>query len=546
MFSRARLFRIAALPALVLLPLGHPDAGATTTGPAGPLYLTGIEFGPGQPNVNKVKSVQGRSVIGSWSTHGSELVIPVQEAALAVSGGQIRTVGGTICSGACTPAEYFPIYSGLYDEAGAFLGAPPLTAVPLASPSQTDYLYDGTTDGTRNYALGSLTGNVYASDEHWESFSTLFTLPPPEGGGAWLGITYDPGTDSLWVSTHNSPNYRIARYTLAGELLFSFTYDGSDGFNLGTGLAFDPADGTLWLARARTFGTWATRLDQYSTAGQFLGSVSFSDLQSFDSTGAEFPAGPVAPKAQTISVTLGAPASAVFGASFQVVASASSGLAVTIGASGACTAIGGTITMTSGIGSCQVTFDQAGDQQYLAAPQVVQTTLAGKAAQTITVMQSAPAGAAYGAVFPVAAVASSSLPVAIAASGACQIAGGAVTMTAATGSCTITFDQAGDADHSPAPRVSQQTAATRARQVISVRQGAPAYARFRETYRLTASAPGGPVAISARGACSYRLGVLTIGRPTRTTSTCTVTFRQAGSGLYFAAPQIVQRTVVRR
>jgi LPXTG-site transpeptidase (sortase) family protein len=78
--------------------------------------------------------------------------------------------------------------------------------------------------------------------------------------------------------------------------------------------------------------------------------------------------------AQTITVTTSAPASASNGSTFDVVASASSGLPVTITTSGSCT--GGdtdgtaTITMTSGTGTCSVFYDQAGDGNYSAAPQV--------------------------------------------------------------------------------------------------------------------------------------------------------------------------------
>src|SRR5207245_185445 len=52
---------------------------------------------------------------------------------------------------------------------------------------------------------------------------------------------------------------------------------------------------------------------------------------------------------QTISFT-GAPANAVYNTAFGVTASASSGLAVTLGASGSCSISGLTVTMTSGIG----------------------------------------------------------------------------------------------------------------------------------------------------------------------------------------------------
>jgi hypothetical protein len=108
--------------------------------------------------------------------------------------------------------------------------------------------------------------------------------------------------------------------------------------------------------------------------------------------------------------------------------------------------------MTSGTGTCTVTFSQAGNTNYAAAPQVVQATTAQKASQTITVTQAAPATAVVNTTFPVAATASSGLTVAIGASGACSINAGTVTMTSGTGTCTVTFDQAGNAGYAAARR----------------------------------------------------------------------------------------------
>ena len=87
----------------------------------------------------------------------------------------------------------------------------------------------------------------------------------------------------------------------------------------------------------------------------------------------------ITPAGQTITVTTSAPASAANGSSFDVAATASSGLPVTITVSGVCS-IGdvdgsttdgdATITMTSGTGTCSVFYDQAGNTNYSAAPQV--------------------------------------------------------------------------------------------------------------------------------------------------------------------------------
>ena len=92
---------------------------------------------------------------------------------------------------------------------------------------------------------------------------------------------------------------------------------------------------------------------------------------------------------QTITVTQGAPPTASFGSTFNVAATASSGLPVTITTSGVCTGTGSngsaTITMTSGAGTCTVRYNQAGNTAYNAATEVTTNTTAAKANATINV-----------------------------------------------------------------------------------------------------------------------------------------------------------------
>jgi hypothetical protein len=289
----------------------------------------------------------------------------------------------------------------------------------------------------------------------------------------------------------------------------------------------------------------------------FFNTLRLQPLLLLDSSGAEVPGGSVLsdsgfsyalvgqPTAQMITVTQGVPATASFNTSFPVSATASSGLSVTIAASGACAVISaGTVKMTSGTGTCTVIFDQVGDADHLPAPQVVQATTAQKASQTIAVTQGAPATAAFHATFSLSATAPGG-PVAIAASGVCAFSAGIVTMTSATGTCTMTFDQTGSADYVSAPQVTQTTTARQASQVITVTQGAPATARFKQTFHVAATAPGGPAVIAVSGACSIKAGTLTMKRPTAKRSACTVTFDQPGNANYFAAQQVVQTTTVR-
>jgi Galactose oxidase, central domain len=82
---------------------------------------------------------------------------------------------------------------------------------------------------------------------------------------------------------------------------------------------------------------------------------------------------------QTITVTTHAPASALFNTTFNVAATASSGLPVAITSGGSCSGSGpgsATITITSGSGTCSVYYNQAGDSNYYAAPQVTDSTTA--------------------------------------------------------------------------------------------------------------------------------------------------------------------------
>ena len=176
---------------------------------------------------------------------------------------------------------------------------------------------------------------------------------------------------------------------------------------------------------------------------------------------------------QSITVDQAAPASALHGSTFDVKAHASSGLAVAVTTGGVCSGSGAssgtpgspvTITMTGGAGTCTVNYDQAGDANYDPATQVVNSTTAGKASQSITVATAAPAGATYGASFTVAAHATSALAVTYSSGSptVCTNSGATFTMISGSGSCTVQYDAAGSADFTAAPQVVQTTPAGKA------------------------------------------------------------------------------------
>ena len=166
------------------------------------------------------------------------------------------------------------------------------------------------------------------------------------------------------------------------------------------------------------------------------------------------------PLAQTIDVSVHAPATATFMQSFAVSAASNSGLPVVYSSSGACSNSGATFTMTSGTGTCVVRYDRPGRGAYGAAPQAVDLVAAQKARQSIAF--GPLANKTYGAPdFRVIATASSGYAVLFAAHGSCTIRRETVHLTGA-GSCTVTASEPGDADYNPAPAVSRTFSIARA------------------------------------------------------------------------------------
>jgi LysM repeat protein len=141
-----------------------------------------------------------------------------------------------------------------------------------------------------------------------------------------------------------------------------------------------------------------------------------------------------------------------YGESFNVSASASSGLPVSFSAQGNCTVVGTQVTLT-GVGSCDITASQDGDSNYNPAPPVPQNFQISQASQSIT-FDPLPNKNNGDAPFTVSASASSGLPVSFSAQGNCTVVGTQVTLTG-VGSCDITAIQNGDSNYLPAQTVTR-------------------------------------------------------------------------------------------
>ena len=159
--------------------------------------------------------------------------------------------------------------------------------------------------------------------------------------------------------------------------------------------------------------------------------------------------------------------------------------------------------MTSGSGTCTVKYDQAGDANYNAAPQVTETVNAQKADQTINVTTHAPASAAYNSSFSVAATAPGG-SVSFSSTGSCTNTAASFTITSGSGTCSVKYDQAGDANYNAAPQVTETVNAQKANQTIIVTLHAPASAVYNTGFSVAASGggSGNAVTFSSAGSCS--------------------------------------------
>jgi len=246
---------------------------------------------------------------------------------------------------------------------------------------------------------------------------------------------------------------------------------------------------------------------------------------------------------ETITVATHAPGSAAYNSGFSVAANAPGG-PVSFTSAGACSNTGADFTMTSGTGTCSVKYDQAGNANYNAAPQVVETVNAQKADQTITVTGHAPGSAAYNSSFSVAANAPGG-SVSFSSAGSCSNTGSTFTMTSGSGTCTVKYDQGGSANYNAAPQVTESVAAQKANQAIVITLHAPVSAVYNSSFSVAASGGGSsnPVTFFSSGACSNTVGTFTM---TSGTGTCTVKYDQAGDANYNAAPQLSETTTAQK
>jgi hypothetical protein len=121
--------------------------------------------------------------------------------------------------------------------------------------------------------------------------------------------------------------------------------------------------------------------------------------------------------------------------------------------------VAGTTVTGLGAGTCTISANQAGNTNYNAAPQVMQSFSIAKGAQAI-IFGTAPANVTVGTTGTVSATGGpSGSPIVFASTtpSTCSVSGATVTGVAA-GTCTISANQAGNANYNAAPQVTQSFA----------------------------------------------------------------------------------------
>jgi alpha-tubulin suppressor-like RCC1 family protein len=253
---------------------------------------------------------------------------------------------------------------------------------------------------------------------------------------------------------------------------------------------------------------------------------------------------------QTISFTSTAPTSPNVGATYMSAATATSGLTVALGASGACSLAGETVTFIAA-GICTVTADQSGNEGYNAAPQATQTievlkttslvTLdasSGSSSVTQSVTFTASVGGDGGYNIPSGPVSlnfgdgsAAEMPTLASASASAAHA------YSAAGTYTITATYGGDDNFAGPVSKTLSLTVNKIDQTVSFSTTAPSSPPVGTTYSPAATATSGlTVTIGASGACSFSASVVSFTGP----GECTVTADQAGDTTYNAASQQIQ------
>ena len=521
----------AASPAINLAPLGNyggptqtmiplPGSGAICAGLQGslPANVTtdqrGLIFDPNCP-ANSVDSgaVQSNYAL-SFTTEPPASVT----AAIAMSPAPVVTVtesGNLLEAGPATVSV---------TDAGSDLASTPATAATSTANGQASFsslvFINAETSDTLSASL-TLNGAVSIS-----AVSSSFAVAP---GTTTPMVTVTPSSSSITTAQGLSVVVSVAGVSgtppTGAVVLTGGGYSGTQILS-GGGTTFSIAAGSL-----------STGSDTFSA---FYTPDSFSSSAYNPATGT---AAPVMVMLATQSIAFANPGAQIVGTPLTLVATATSGLAVSFSSetAGVCITSGTTATFIAS-GTCVLDANQSGNGTYSAASQVQQSFTVSGEAQSIT-FPALPPVTFSAAPISLNATASSGLPVSFASTtpSICSVSGSTVTLLA-VGTCGIAATQAGNGGYTAATAVSQSFAIAIATQSITF-AALPDQNIGAAPFVVSATASSClPVSFTSANAsfCTVSGSTVTL----LAVGTCTITAAQAGNTDYVAAPTVSQSFTV--
>ena len=254
---------------------------------------------------------------------------------------------------------------------------------------------------------------------------------------------------------------------------------------------------------------------------------------------------------QRLEFTSAAPTAATVGGPvYTVAAAATSGLiaAFSSGTPAVCSVEGERVTPTA-TGTCTVDANQAGNSNYLAAPEARQSFVVGKGAQLIRFASTPPTAATFGGLaYAVSATATSGLAVSLTSDtpSVCTLSSGQVSF-GGVGTCTIQAGQDGSANYDAAAVVTQSFAVSPAPQTITFTSTPPPAPTVGSVvgYTVAARASSG-LAVSLVSGTPFVCTLVGSQVTLVAAGTCTIEASQEGSADYAAAPAAWQSFAVSR
>lgn len=130
-------------------------------------------------------------------------------------------------------------------------------------------VFDAASDGSSIFGWDVNTATLKRYDLDWRFQQNLFSLGSAYDH-AYMGITYDLESHSIWLAPLSTGSIvthgYLYNYSLTGNLLGTLALANSS--STGSGLAYDPADNTLWF-----FNWGAQRFEQYAKNGELLSTL---------------------------------------------------------------------------------------------------------------------------------------------------------------------------------------------------------------------------------------------------------------------------------